>query len=438
MTARTRIRSGAATDVGRRRRNNQDAHLVDEHERLFAVADGMGGYAGGEVASQTAIDALHRTFPTRPNADGLEQAVIDANRAVIEKASSDPDLRQMGTTLSAAALVTSDNAPEAEGEGDVFAIAHVGDSRIYLLRDGELSQLTDDHTVSEEMKRTGQLTDAEALIDTRRHILTRVLGPRDDESPDMQTIVPYTGDRLVLCSDGLYNEVEDSGIAKVLRTIVDPNDAAQRLVDLANQAGGGDNITVVIVDVVDDDDRAGTASRALHNEPASRHLMTADERNAQLRRLDRESDDAPTPWSTPSDDNDSDGPELPTRRITARVIVFIVLLITIVGAAIGAIGWYARASYYVGLDEGRVAIFKGRPGGLLVFQPTVEEPTDLTEAEVPDARIEDVIAGHEVASMDEARRYVTNLRRDRELTTTAPATTTTAAPPTTTAPAPPP
>lgn len=421
----TKLRAASATDVGRRRQTNQDTVLVDE--RLFAVADGMGGYAGGEVASLTAIETLRDAFRRNPTMHGLEEAVREANHAVIERATSDPDLRQMGTTLDAVALVESD-----DGEGEVLAVAHVGDSRIYLLRDGELTRLTDDHTVSEEMRRAGQLTEAEAEVDRRRHILTRVLGPRPDEAPDMQTVVPYTGDRVLVCSDGLYNEVPDDRIARVLRTVSDPAEAAAQLVELANTAGGGDNISVVLVDVVDDDERAATASR---------RLMTAEERNAQLRDLARsgggsggdERDDEPDFWKTaaPTHDrakrsaraaaatteDDAELAGLPARRVTARVVAFVLGLVLLVVAALGAIGWYARGAYYVGLDDGQVTIFKGRPGGLLWFEPTVEERTDLTQAAVPTARADAVERGHEVSSLEEARRYITNLRRDSELST---------------------
>jgi serine/threonine protein phosphatase PrpC len=439
-----RVRAASATDVGRRRQNNQDTVLVDE--RLFAVADGMGGYAGGEVASLTAIETLRDAFRRNPTAAGLEDAVRQANQAVIERASREPDLRQMGTTLDAVALVDSE-----DGDGEVLAVAHVGDSRIYLLRDGDLTQLTDDHTVSEEMRRAGQLTEAEAEVDRRRHILTRVLGPRPDEQPDMQTIVPYTGDRVLVCSDGLYNEVPDNRIASVLRTVADPDEAAARLVELANRAGGGDNISVVLVDVVDDDDRARTASR---------RLMTAEERNAQLRELSRDpanttpndedddDDGLPAMWGTTpqptgrrADRNarhdDHDGDNMPSRRVTLRVVAFLLGLAVIAAGAVAAIGWYARGSYFVGLDDGRVAIFEGRPGGLLWFHPTVEERTDLTQAAVPTARAADVERGHEVASIEAARRYVTNLRHEAELlnpsatastTTPPPQPTTTAAP----------
>ena len=440
----TVVAAASATDVGRRREKNDDTALVDSH--LFAVADGMGGYVGGDVASATAIGALRDAFAADPSSEGLEAAFLAARRAVLERSSSDPDLRQMGTTLSAVALVDSP-------DGEVFAVAHIGDSRIYLLRDGELSQLTDDHTVPEDLRRAGQLSDAEAAVDPRRHIVTRSLAQSAAYEPDLQTLVPYAGDRLLLCSDGLTDELSDDQIAAVLRGVGDPDEAARRLVDQANQSGGRDNITVVVVDVVDDGNRSSAASATLAaardrrtSTPAGnadaprRGLMTAEERNAQLRQLARGSDDdGPAPWESGLALDEAD---LPSHRFTLRVALFLFLLVALLTAAGGAVWWYATSAYFVGLDEGRVAIFKGRPGGLLFIQPEVVEETDLTEAAVPPARAADVEAGHEVDSLEAAQRYIRNLRRDSEVVsgpapTTTPTTaapTTTAAPATTTAP----
>ncbi|HVM07690.1 MAG TPA: PP2C family serine/threonine-protein phosphatase [Acidimicrobiales bacterium] len=422
----TVVRAAAHSDTGRRRQKNDDTPFAGD--RLFAVADGMGGYAGGEVASSTAIEVLRKVFGDDPTAEGLEDAVLQAGRAVQQRSQSDPDLRQMGTTLSAVALVDSP-------DGEVFAVAHIGDSRIYLLRDGELSQLTDDHTVPEDLKRAGQLSEEEAAVDPRRHIITRVLGPSGEHAPDMQTLVPYAGDRLLLCSDGLTDELSDDQIASILRSVADPDETARRLVEQANQHGGRDNVTVVVVDVLGDDDRSRTASAALAaagdrrtstpsgNADASRRgLMTAEERNAELRRLARgEDDDGPAPWEN-GNRTFGDDADLPSRRFTFRVALFVLVLLAVLGASAGAVWWYATNSYFVGLDDGRVAIFKGRPGGLLFIQPEVVETTDLTEAAVPPARADDVAEGHTVGSLEDAQRYVRNLRRDAGVLTPSPTT----------------
>ena len=431
----TALRWGAATDVGRRRSTQQDMILASEP--LFAVADGMGGHAGGEIASLTAVEALKAAFTGTRDADSLEDAVHAANRAVQDRAAGDPNLRAMGTTLAVAALVPD------ETEGDVFVVANVGDSRIYLLRDNELSQLTDDHSVPQELYRAGQLTEAEAAVDPRKNMITRALGMPEVE-PDLQTLVPYVGDRLLLCSDGLTNEVGHDEIRGVLLRVDDPDEAARTLVDMANANGGNDNISVLIVDVIDDDDRAGTASAALANEPrrtgdGGGRMMTADQRNAELRSLAREDEAEPADAGRPLTH------EPPAKRVTGRVIVFLLVLLLVLGGAAAAVGWYARGSYYVGLESSRVVIFKGRPGGLLWFKPTAEVRTSLTETDVPPARLDDLRAGKEEPSLEEARRYVRNLEDEAAIrrasgqagTDESNATTTTSVAPTATT-APPP
>lgn len=449
----TRLRSGSATDIGRNPRRTINQDMILESSGIFAVADGMGGHLGGEVASLTAIEALKRSFVPADGPEGLERAITAANEAVVTESNTTADLRDMGTTLAVVAVV------DADGE-ELLAVANIGDSRIYLLRNGELSQLTDDHSLPEELFRRGQLTKAEAAVDPRRNIVTRVLGPSFGEGPDIQNLVPYVGDRILICSDGLYNEVDDDGIATALRTIPDPTNAARTLVEQANDHGGGDNISVVIVDVVDDEGRAETASEVLADDPAppprprreqrqermgtgssaasSTGLMTSDQRNAELRRLARDEQTGGDFW-------DEGGSEIrvhePARRVTGRVVAFLLVLLLVLGGAAAAVGFYARGSYFVGLDEGNVVIFKGRPGGLLWFSPTVEERTTLTEASVPPARADDVANGHAVANLDEARTYVRNLEAIPGAMSTEPATeetTTTVAPPaeTTTPPAP--
>lgn len=163
--------------------------------------------------------------------------------------------------------------------------------------------------------------------------------------------------------------------------------------------------------------------------------MTADERNAQLRQLARGGEDeGPSPWEVDATGSYREEADLPTRRLTFRVALFILVLLAVIGGGVAAVWWYATNSYFVGLDEGRVAIFKGRPGGLLFIEPEVVEETDLTEAAVPPARAEAVEAGHEVASLEDARRYVRNLRRDSQLVSPTTSTSTTTAPPPTSAP----
>jgi protein phosphatase len=230
----------ALTDVGRVRGANEDAFVIDDAAGLLAVADGMGGHQAGEVASATAIAALRTGLD-----DGrkLDEAIVDANTAVVERASGDPALRGMGTTLTAAVF----------GDDQVLVIGHVGDSRAYLLRDSDLEQLTEDHSVVAELIAAGQLTEAEAEIDPRRAMITRALGIDVDVEVDVITVDLAVGDRVLLCSDGLTTMLRDDAIAEVLRTETDRARAAHELVEAANEAGGADNITVLLIDVVDDD-----------------------------------------------------------------------------------------------------------------------------------------------------------------------------------------
>ena len=411
----TVLRVGSATDVGQVRTNNEDELLVTEH--LFAVADGMGGHAAGEVASLTAVEALKAAFERDRSADGLAEAVREANRAVWHRAAEQPELRGMGTTVTSVALVDDD------GE-QLLAIANVGDSRAYLLRDGELDQITDDHSLPEEMVRRGELAPEDAATHPQRHILTRVLGMDEEIEVDCFRIVPYRGDRVLLASDGLTNEQTDDQIASILRRLADPDDAAKELVRQAKANGGNDNITVVVIDVVDDDDRASAASAALADEPA-RPLTGRVERIS-----DRDE-------GTESGGRAEAAPR--PKRFTGRVIAFIIVLAVLVGGAVGAVAWYARSSYYVGVDAGRVAIFQGRPGGLFGFDPTLKQRTDLPLAEVPPARHDDLTQGKEVPSLDAARNYVANLKDEAASLQPAPTTTTTTAvppPPAPTAPPP--
>ena len=195
----TLLRSGSATDTGLVRSVNQD--LAVETSTLFAVADGMGGHAGGEVAARLAVDALAAAFGRQPTGAGLSQAVTEANAVVWQHSQDNPELRGMGTTLTAVGLVN-------EGGQDVLALVNVGDSRSYRFHDGELTQITTDHSLAEEMVRTGELTTAEAAVHPHRHILTRALGVATDVAVDLWRIQPVRGDRFLLCSDGLTNELE--------------------------------------------------------------------------------------------------------------------------------------------------------------------------------------------------------------------------------------
>ncbi|HVX20799.1 MAG TPA: Stp1/IreP family PP2C-type Ser/Thr phosphatase [Acidimicrobiales bacterium] len=238
----TVVRSGSATDVGRVRTVNQDLAL--EASNLFAVADGMGGHVGGEVAARVAVDALRAAFARQPSVDGLRQAVASANIEVWRRGQADSGLRGMGTTMTAVALVAG-----ADGR-DVVALANVGDSRGYVFSAGRIHQVTADHSLAEEKVRHGELTEAEAAVHPHRHILTRALGVAADVDVDLWELRLRAGDRILLCSDGLTNEIAPDQIAGILGTVHDPAEAARTLVRAAVDHGGNDNVTVLVVDVL--------------------------------------------------------------------------------------------------------------------------------------------------------------------------------------------
>jgi len=410
----TALRFGSATDIGLVRTNNEDRYLVASP--LFAVADGMGGHAAGEVASATAVETLKKAFTDR-TPTGLAAAARAANRAVWDEAQASPDLRGMGTTLVALALV-------GEPGHEQLAVANVGDSRLYRLHQGEFVQLTSDHSLVGQLVASGALTPEEAEVHPRRNVLTRALGVDPDVDVDLVTVEVAEGDRYLLCSDGLPRELADDQMASVLRRLADPDEAARELVDRAREHGGNDNVTVVVIDVVDTDgaapvglDKGGEASTtALDTED-----LTEPPRAGWWARLRARRSGPPT-----------------TRMITPRVIAFFVLLIALVAIAIGGIAYYARQSYFVGIHGKHLVIFQGRPGGVLWFQPTVAERSPVTTTGVLPVHLSELRAGKVETSLGAAREYVANLHHEYEAARSAdtvPATTVpTTAPPATTIP----
>ncbi|HEX5902165.1 MAG TPA: Stp1/IreP family PP2C-type Ser/Thr phosphatase, partial [Actinomycetota bacterium] len=228
---------GAASDIGQVREGNEDSYLVIAP--LYAVADGMGGHRGGEVASNLALETVQTLF--EQGSGTLAQQVEQANRAVFDRSQKDRSVSGMGTTLTAALI-----------DGGRVHLAHVGDSRAYLFRAGELSLLTEDHTLVHKMVVEGEITEEEAETHPHRSILTRALGVDAAVQVDESDVEVAGGDRILLCSDGLTGMVSDEQIREILGRNPDPQPAVDELVKEANRAGGIDNITAVILDFVDD------------------------------------------------------------------------------------------------------------------------------------------------------------------------------------------
>jgi PPM family protein phosphatase len=356
---------------------------------------------------------------------------------VFDRSSSDPELAGMGTTLCAIALVDTD-------EGERIAIVNVGDSRVYLLHDDEFIQLSEDHSLVEEMVRDGQLTPDEAADHPRRNVLTRALGVDAEVSVDSWSVTPRPGDRFLLCSDGLFNELHDDQISAVLRRLGAPPEAARELVRLAADAGGRDNITVVVVDVMGDDEGGAPLIGS---------------------RLDRLSDPDAAPIGLGStfvaasepggsaenthevDDQSSGRPRRSERPRTEgrwRTAIFVVALLAVFGLAFAAIAYTARSSYFVANDRGEVVIFRGRKGGLLWFHPTIVERSGIRMGQLTDHQAELVENEKEQPDLTAAQQVLKNLRQALALpatTTTvpvtSPTTTLTVTVPTTTLAAPP-
>ncbi len=443
----TLLRSGSATDTGLVRSVNQD--LAVETTTLFAVADGMGGHAGGEVAARLAVDALSAAFGRQPTGSGLSQAVTEANAVVFQHSQDNPELRGMGTTLTALSLVN-------EGGQDVLALVNVGDSRSYRFHDGELTQITTDHSLAEEMVRSGELTTAEAAVHPHRHILTRALGVSSEVAVDLWRIQPVRGDRFLLCSDGLTNELELSQISEVLASVGDPHRAAELLVQAARTHGGSDNITVVVVDVVVGDDNDAVPVVAAVNADFVPVPVPGAEAGAPTDSADL------YPTSVAAEKQPSRRERRRAKRrerriargrrlVTYRTLLFVILLAAVLAGAFYAVRWYDTNSYFVGVDNNELVIYQGRIGGFLWYNPVAVQLTGVTIADVPPQFVDQLNDGVEETSVAGARTYVSNLVQQRNCqlnptsqfctptpgtTTPVPATTATTAPPPTTTKAP--
>lgn len=321
-TARTRKGAtttfGSRTDIGCLRDHNEDSLIVAPP--LFAVADGMGGHAAGEVASEIAVNVLAERAPAHPDSETLGQAVEEANRAIIRAAHEGRGREGMGTTMTAAML-----------EGERLIIAQVGDSRAYLLHQGKIQQLTRDHSLMADMIEAGQLTPEEARSHPNRSVITRALGSDPHTQPDLYEINVETGDRLLVCSDGLSGMLRDQDIEATLARVHDPQRCASQLVNEAIAAGGHDNITVIVADVTG---------------------------FAEIRR----------------------------KKIARKTKFGIALVLVLFALIIAGTAWgtstYLHNAAYLANDNGKVAIYRGIPGSVFGF--SYSELVETTSVAVDD------------------------------------------------------
>ncbi len=432
------LRWGAATDPGRVRKANEDGVLVAPG--VFAVADGMGGHAAGEVASAVALQTVEaRLDPKVATMASVTDVVRAANEAVHRRSLQDPATRGMGTTLT---LI----APAAGGDGDRLVLANVGDSRAYLLADGELRQLTRDHSYVEEMLAAGQITAEEARKHPHRHVVTRVLGVEPSVAVDTWLLTPERGDRYLLCSDGLINEVADEEIARLILGAADPQSAAQALVDAANAAGGRDNISVVVIEVLEasgrpavaaGDARARTAEDPEPTRPGTPQVggWLSDDQSRQFD--DTEGAARPTATALAAATATTAPTTTPRKRrlVTARTIIFTTLVLAVFVVAFVVTAAFGRSGYFVGYEDDTVAVFQGRPGGVLWFQPTLAATSRLERDDLTPEFQARIARNPEFSSQGAAERYLEQLALDERAvvatttvdlpstTTDAPATT---------------
>lgn len=326
-----RAAAAAATDIGLIREGNEDSYLV--MDPLFAVADGMGGHRGGEVASQLALETIEDLF--RSGEGDLAEQVREANRVVYERSIRDRRVAGMGTTLTAVLV-----------EGNRARVAHIGDSRAYLLRAGELRLLTEDHTLVHRMLMEGEITEEEAEVHPHRSVLTRALGVDASVDVDEDAIDLRVGDRLLLCTDGLTAMITGERIRELLAGARGPQDAADRLVRAANAAGGVDNTTVVVVEVVAGaDDPSTTPDETTHADGPSRSPERAWRSGRAVEPARRR-------------------PAFLTRKALTWVgVVAAAVILGLVGLRV-----YVDRQWYVGVADGHVAIYRGIPAELAGFR----------------------------------------------------------------------
>ena len=317
------------TDTGRQRNANEDSYFASDP--VYAVADGMGGAQAGEVASRIAAGAFEAGVdPDQPGEGQLAEIVHEANKEIHDLAQRDSSRAGMGTTLTAALV-----------EGNEVSFAHVGDSRAYVYRDGELKRLTKDHSLVEELRSQGRLTDAEAQEHPQRSIITRALGPEPDVNVDTMTFTGKPGDVFMLCSDGLTTMVPDEEIAKILGEAKSLRPAVNQLVDAANRNGGRDNITAVAFRL-EEEGEAPEEGATLMSRTAEQAGLTGERMRAATDRL-RGRGPMPPP---------------PRRRRALRIGIALAIAALVIGGAV----FLARQVYFLGTDDsGRVALFRGLP-----------------------------------------------------------------------------
>jgi PPM family protein phosphatase len=386
-----------ATDTGRQRSANEDSVFV--RAPLFVIADGMGGAQAGEVASKTAAEAFDRELPEAPPERLLRETIEGANRTIHRLAREDPNLAGMGTTTTAAIL---------DAEAEEVAIGHVGDSRAYRLRRGKLERLTRDHSLVEEMRRKGQLTEAQAEDHPQRSIITRALGPEPEVEVDLQTVPAQAGDVFLICSDGLTTMLDDDHIERLLARATSMPNAVRALVDEANRAGGRDNISVVAFKVVD------AAEPALDSEGATLIGQGAEEAGLTATEVRRRA--AADAARGRREDQAAAAPGRRRRRL--KRVAGVLALLVVIGAVVFGATYGLRHVWFLGTDDaGRVALYRGvpyeLPFGVKLYSERYSAPVQT--AALPERR-KDAVTGHSVRSHSDAVKLLEEIERGQGVT----------------------
>lgn len=363
MSAPLEVHAASATDVGRVREGNEDACFSGTH--VFAVADGLGGHRGGEVASNLALESIAPLDALDPKraAEKIGEAVRSANRTVSQRAGADSQLAGMGTTMTAVVI-----------SADTAHLAHVGDSRCYLIRGSGITRLSRDHTLVARMVEEGKITQEQAEVHPQRSILTRALGAEREVEVDEVRFSLVPGDRLVLCSDGLTAVLSDDEIKALATDGADLREICARLIDEANARGGPDNVTVVVVDL------AGAPGVV----PAAKRSLPVIAQRARGGR-----------------------PSWERRRVPVRALVWTTAVLVLIVGGFIAVKTVTDRSYYVGIKNGQVAIFRGVPVEVGSARlASVQEPTTIPTGDIAAWYLPRLEQGIPADSLEDARRII--------------------------------
>ena len=387
------------SDTGRQRTANEDSFFAGSP--VFAVADGMGGAQAGEVASRIAAESFQSAQRGDLSPEAYLRSIAEtANRRINDLAAEDESRSGMGTTFTAALV-----------EGDDISLGHVGDSRAYLFRDGDLRLLTSDHSLVEELRRQGKLTDEQAEDHPQRSIITRALGPEPEVEVDTMTYKAKPGDVFLLCSDGLTTMIKEDRIAAALSHSSDLDEACRRLVDEANAAGGRDNITVVAFRVEKAGVEAAVEEGATLVGPTAADAGLSGEKvreEAERVRGARERDAARRTRRRRG------APPAPAQRSRGRTALKAFLALLIVAGVCAGAYFGARQVYFLGGDDdGRVALFRGLPydlpAGIELYSEVDSSPVQIASLSQTD---QDTVTEHELRSEDDARSLIDSIESD--------------------------